>query len=1097
MLHSFINVMLRQRLLVVVISLVLIGFGLRATTKLAVDAFPDVTNIQVQVATLSLGRSPEEIERLITVPVEIAMTGLPGLVEMRSLNKSGLSLITLVFTDETDVYFARQLVLERLIGVRDRLPAGVSPELGPVSTGLGEVYQYTLDHPDDGERELSVEELTERRTIQDWVVRPMLRSIPGVAEINSLGGYQKQYHVLINPERLRHYDLTLSQVDHALAHNNANASGNILALHAEQYLIRTQGLITTLKDIENIVLKEIDGVPVFVRDVAEVKFGAQVRQGAMIKGGYTESAGGIVMMLRGGNAKEIVTRIKEKVADINERNLLPDGLQIVSFYDRTDLVDAALWTVTKVLIEGIILVIIVLFIFLGDVRSSLIVVATLIVAPLITFIVMNQQGISANLMSLGGLAIAIGLMVDSTVVVVENVYHRLGHVGNTLKEKLRVIADAVVEIGTPLIFGISIIILVFLPLMTLEGMEGKTFSPLAYTIAIALAISLFVSLTLSPVLCAYGLKGGADHDTPVIAYLKARYRKLLNKALANEKTTIMAAVGLLGTSFILFPFLGTSFIPTMKEGALTPVIIRAPSISLENSVKVETEAMKLIAAVPGVQSVVSKLGRGESPADPAGPNESDPIITLDPDSGRTQEEVDADIRKALSVLPGVSIVISQPIAQRVDEMVTGVRSQVAVKIFGDDLEELRVLSEKLARIIKSVKGARDIRIERLSGQQSLVVDIDRAAIARHGLNVADVNELISTAVGGKDITNVFEGERRFSLVLRLPVEYRDNVEAIHDLLLRTPTKAPSGNGNPILGGALIPLHSVATIQVVDGPAQISREFAKRRVVVGANVHDRDLGGFVEELQELVAKEIQLPPGYYFEWGGQFENMERAMATLSVIVPITIAAIYFLLFMLFNSLKLAALIIMVLPFASIGGVMGLFITGEYLSVPASVGFIALWGIAVLNGVVLISYVRSQREAGVDVPTSVIRGCEQRFRPVLMTATVAMLALVPFLFATGPGSEVQRPLAVVVIGGLITSTLLTLVVLPILYRWFDVKPENETEQDNNNGNGDAVTSSAHASKQVSDETADSAAPGGAASISVHPEAMPADTEPVKST
>jgi len=1095
MLYSFVNVMLRQRLLVVVISLVLIGFGLRATTKLAVDAFPDVTNIQVQVATLSLGRSPEEIERLITVPVEIAMTGLPGLVEMRSLNKSGLSLITLVFTDETDVYFARQLVMERLIGVRDRLPVGVSPELGPVSTGLGEVYQYTLDHPDDGERELTVEELTERRTIQDWVVRPMLRSIPGVAEINSLGGYQKQYHVLINPERLRHYDLTLSQVDHALALNNANASGNILALHAEQYLIRTQGLITTLKDIENIVLKEIDGVPVFVRDVAEVKFGEQVRQGAMIKGGYTESAGGIVMMLRGGNAKEIVTRIKERVADINERNLLPGGLQIVSFYDRTDLVDAALWTVIKVLIEGVILVIIILFIFLGDVRSSLIVVATLIIAPLITFMVMNQQGISANLMSLGGLAIAIGLMVDSTVVVVENVYHRLGHVGNTLKEKLQAIADAVVEIGTPLIFGISIIILVFLPLMTLEGMEGKTFSPLAYTIAIALTISLIVSLTLSPALCVYFLKGGADHDTPVIAYLKAKYRKLLTKALANEKTTIMVAVGLLSTSFILFPLLGTSFIPTMKEGALTPVIIRAPSISLENSVKVEIEAMKLIAAVPGVQSVVSKLGRGESPADPAGPNESDPIITLDPDSGRTQEEVDADIRKALSVLPGVSIVISQPIAQRVDEMVTGVRSQVAVKIFGDDLEELRVLSEKLARIIKSVNGARDIRIERLSGQQSLVVDIDRAAIARHGLNVADVNELISTAVGGKEITNVFEGERRFSLVLRLPVDYRDNVEAIHDLLLRTPTQAASGTGNPILGGALIPLHSVATIQVVDGPAQISREFAKRRVVVGANVHDRDLGGFVEELQQLVAREIQLPPGYYFEWGGQFENMERAMATLSVIVPITIAAIYFLLFMLFNSLKLAALIIMVLPFASIGGVMGLFITGEYLSVPASVGFIALWGIAVLNGVVLISYVRGQREAGVDVPTSVIRGCEQRFRPVLMTATVAMLALVPFLFATGPGSEVQRPLAIVVIGGLITSTLLTLVVLPTLYRWFDVKPEKVTEQgDHDDG---AAPSSEHVDKHQPGETAESTASGKTASIPVHSGTVPAETEPVKST
>ncbi len=1046
MLYSIVQTMLKQRLLVVVISLILIGFGMRATTQLSVDAFPDVTNVQVQVASRAVGRSAEEIERLVTVPTEIAMTGLPNLVEMRSLIKSGLSIITLVFTDDTDVYFARQLVMERFIGVQSKLPANVVSELGPVSTGLGEIYQYTLDHPNDGTRELSVEELTERRTIQDWVVRPLLRSIQGVAEINSLGGHKKQYHVLINPERLRHYDLTLSQVDRALADNNANASGNILSLHAEQYLVRTNGLIQTLDDIRNIVLKEVNGVPVFVRDVAEVKFGGEVRQGALVKGGYTESAGGIVMMLRGGNAKEIVSRIQEKVADINARNLLPGGLQIEPFYDRSDLVDAALWTVTKVLIEGIILVVIVLLIFLGDVRSSLIVVATLIIAPLITFMIMNHQGISANLMSLGGLAIAIGLMVDSTVVVVENVYHRLGHSGNMLKEKLQVILNGVVEIGVPLIFGISVIILVFLPLMTLEGMEGKTFSPLAYTIAIALAVSLIVSLTLSPVLCAYVLKGGSDHDTPIIAFLKSRYRVLLNKALANEKTTILVAAALLIISFFLFPFLGKSFIPVMKEGALTPVIIRAPSISLENSINIETEAMKLIAAVPGVKSVVARLGRGESPADPAGPHESDPIITLDPDSGRTQDEVDADIRKVLSVLPGVSIVISQPIAQRVDEMVTGVRSQVAVKIFGDDLEKLRILSEQLARIIRTVPGARDIRIQRLSGQQSLTIDINRDAIARYGINVADVNELIRTAVGGKEITTVFEGERRFSLVLRFPLKYRDNVDAIHDLLLRTPEKLP-GNAGTVPGGALIPLHSVAEVKVIDGPAQINREFAKRRVVVGANVHNRDMGGFVEELQQRVADEITLPDGYYFEWGGQFENMERAMAKLSVIVPITIGAIFFLLFMLFNSIKLAALIIMVLPFASIGGIFGLFITGEYLSVPASVGFIALWGIAVLNGVVLISYIRSQRELGVSVPISVIRGCEQRFRPVLMTATVAMLGLVPFLFATGPGSEVQRPLAVVVIGGLITSTLLTLVVLPTLYRWFDVKPRNETEDPKN--------------------------------------------------
>lgn len=1036
MLASILRAMLKQRLIVVVIALALVGIGLRASTKLSVDAFPDVTNIQVQVATEAVGRSPEEIERLVTVPVEIAMTGLPGLVEMRSLNKSGLSLITLVFTDQTDVYFARQLVMERLIEVSNRMPKGIAPVLGPVSTGLGEVYQYTIEHPDDGKRALTVQELTERRTIQDWVVRPLLRSVPGVAEINSMGGFVKQYHVLVNPDRLRHYDLTLAQVDRAIASNNANASGNILPLHAEQYLIRGVGLIQTLDDIRNIVLKELDGIPIFVRDVAQVEFGTEVRQGASIKNGYTESVAGIVMMLRGGNAKEIVGRVKEKVADINERALLPGGLQIVPFYDRTDLVDSALWTVSKVLIEGILLVVVILFIFLGDVRSSLIVVATLIITPLITFMVMNQQEISANLMSLGGLAIAIGLMVDSTVVVVENVYHRLGHATGG-ESRLQVIVDAVVEVGTPVIFGISIIILVFLPLMALQGMEGKTFSPLAFTIAIALAVSLIVSLTLSPVLCAYMLKGGADHDTRIIALLKSGYRRLLNSALAREKVTIIISLALLGLSFSLFPLLGKSFIPTMQEGAITPVIIRVPSISLDEAIKLESEAMRLIAAVPGVKSVVSKLGRGDSPADPASQNESDPIAALDPDSGRTQKEVEEDIRKALTVLPGVSIVLSQPIEQRVDEMVTGVRSQVAIKIFGDDLEELRKLSEQVARILKSVRGARDIRIERLSGQQSLTIDINRRAIARHGLNVADVNELIETAIGGKAVTTVFEGERRIVLLLRFPERFRNDVEAIRDLLLRVPGKT-GPDGALVQGGVLVPLRAVADIQVVDGPALVSREYAKRRVVIGANVHERDLGGFVAEVQERVSKEIKLPTGYYFVWGGQFENMERAMATLSLIVPLTIVAIFFLLFVLFNSIKLAGLIILVLPFASIGGVIGLFVTGEYLSVPASVGFIALWGIAVLNGVVLISYIRKLRDEGASVADAVIKGCEQRFRPVLMTATVAMLGLVPFLFATGPGSEVQRPLAVVVIGGLITSTLLTLVVLPTLYRWFDEKP-----------------------------------------------------------
>ena len=1041
---AIVRAMLNQRLLVLVIGLMLCVAGGFAAKNLSVDAFPDVTNIQVQVATVAIGRSPEEMERLVTVPVEIAMTGLPGLVEMRSMNKSGLSLITLVFTDQTDVFFARQLVMERIIDVTPRLIPGITPVLGPVSTGLGEVYQYTIEHPDDGKRSLTVEELTERRTIQDWVVRPLLRSIRGVAEVNSIGGHVKEYQVYADPNKLRHYDLTLTDVDRALAINNANASGNILALHYEQYLIRGVGLIATLDDIRNIVLREMNGVPIYVRDVAEVKFGGEVRQGASIKNGYSESVAGIVMMLRGGNAKEIVTRIKERVAEINERGMLPNGLQIVPFYDRTDLVDGALSTVQSTLMESLILVIVVLSIFLGTVRTSIVVCFTLIITPLVTFMVMNYYGMPANLMSLGGLTIALGMMVDPTVVVVENIYQRLGQAKDTGLSKFNVIVNAVAEVGTPVIFGVFVTILVFLPLMTLEGMEGKTFSPLAVTIAISLLVALFVSILLSPVLSDYLLQGGSEQDTKIVAVLKGSYLRVFNLAMSNQKKTMIIAISLLMFAFALFPFLGKSFIPIMKEGAVTPVIIRAPSISLDEAIKLETEAMKLIAAVPGVKNVVSKLGRGDTPADPASQNESDPIADLDLEgSGRTQAEIEEDIRTALAVLPGVNIVLSQPIAQRVDEMVTGVRSQIAIKIFGDDLEQLRILSEQVARIVKSTPGARDIRIERLSGQQELTINIDRRAIARHGINVSDVNELISTAIGGKAVSQVFEGERRFTLLLRFPEEFRHDVEAIKDLLLR-PVNTTVQNGMA-QGGILVPLSAVADIQVVDGPAIISREFARRRVVVGANVHGRDMGGFVEELQQRTANEIKLPTGYYFVWGGQFENMQRAMETLSVIVPITLTAIFFLLFMLFNSVKLAGLIYLVLPFASVGGVVGLFVSGQYLSVPASVGFIAVWGTSILNGVVLISFVRELREKGFSVEESVRKACEQRFRPVMMTAATTVLGLAPFLAATGLGSEVQKPLAIVVICGLTTATMMTMVVMPMLYRWFDDPPGKKISDD----------------------------------------------------
>jgi len=1027
MIEKIVRLSLQQRLLVVIIALVLFVAGLLATKRLSVDAFPDVTNVQVQIASEAPGRSPEEVERFVTVPVELGMTGLPGLTEMRSLNRNGLSVITLVFTEKTDLYFARQLVTERLIEVAGKMPVGITPVMAPPSTGLGEIYQYTLDHPSDGDRQLTIEELEERRTIQDWIVRPMLRSIAGVAEINTQGGYAREYQVLVNPERLRHYQVTLRDIYEALARNNANSGGGQLPTYAERYLIRGVGLVTKPEDIGKIILKEVKGIPVYVKNVAEVVIGSEVRQGAAIKNGYTESVAGIIQMIRGGNARDVVNRIKLKVAEINEGKLLPDGLQIIPFYDRTDLVNAAMFNVAKVLIEGVILVVILLFLFLGDVRSSLIVVATLILTPLLTFLVMNRYGISANLMSLGGLAIAIGIMVDGSVVVVENTFAKLGQRLKSGESKNRIILEAATEVGTPVLFGVGIIILVFMPLLSLEGMEGKMFAPMAITIAIALTISLILSFTLSPVLCSYILKGGSEDDTKAVASMRAPYERWLRWSLDNPKLVVKRSLIALAISLVGFVLLGKAFIPVMQEGSITPVIVRAPNISLDESIKLEFEAIKRIMTIPDIQMAVSRLGKGESPADPGQPNESDPIVTLKPIGDRklSQEEIAQEIRDKLKTLPGIELSISQPIAARVDEMVSGVRSQVAIKIFGDDLVALQKLGAQISQILTKIKGSNDLRIEQASGQNYLNININRDAIARYGINVSDVNEVIETAIGGKQASTVYEGERRFPLVLRYPTPYRDKVDAIENIILHSPD------------GAQVLMRDLAEISLVDGPAQISRESGKRRLVVGVNVDGRDLGGFVKEAQDLIAKQVELPQGYTLEWGGQFENMERAMARLMVIIPLTILAIYFLLFMLFKSLRLAGLIILVLPFASIGGVFGLFITGEYLSVPAAVGFINLWGIAVLNGVVLISFIKQLREDGYSMEDALLHGCGHRFRPVMMTASVAMLALVPMLFSGGPGSEVTRPLAAVVISGLITSTALTLLVLPVLYRWFEDK------------------------------------------------------------
>jgi cobalt-zinc-cadmium resistance protein CzcA len=1040
MLHSIIAAALRQRLILVVVALVLVGFGVNAAKHLSVDAFPDVTNIQVQIATEAAGKSPEEVERFVTIPIEIAMTGLPGMTDMRSLNKPGLSLITLVFSDDSDLFRERQMVSERLSEVRDRMPEGVTPILGPITNALGEVYQYTLEVAGETKTKhlLTHEELVQRRTLQDWVVRPLLRSISGVAEINSTGGFVKQYETLVDPQKLHYYNLTVNDVRSALARNNANAGGGVLPQHAEQYLIRSLGLIRDLDDIRKIVLKESKGTPVYIRDVAEVRPGTEVRYGAMMKNGYTEAVGGVVLMRSGGNAKEIVSRVKERVAEINRKHMIPGELQIVPYYDRSQLVDAAIHTVTEVLAEGIVFVIVILFLFLGDLRSSLIVSANLLITPLLTFLIMNHIGLSANLMSLGGLAIAIGLMVDGSVVVVENVFSKLSHERHAFPgevadhRKLQIVFDGVKEVATPTLFGVTIIILVFLPLMTLEGMEGKLFGPLAYTIAIALGISLVLSLTLSPVLSSYLLKGGSENDTWLVRWLRVPYNRMLHWTQAHHKITIVAVIALFIGSVCLFPFLGTSFIPEMQEGTLSPNADRVPNISLEESLKMEKEMQRLMLQVPGVENVVSRVGRGESPADPAGPNEADVLASLtrydERPRGMTQETIAEEIRKRLAALPGINLVMSQPISDRVDEMVSGVRADVAVMLYGDDLKQLVEKANEIAKVATGIEGTQDTRVDRVGGQQYLTIDIDRGTIARYGLNASDVNDVIETAIAGKSATEIYEGERRFSGVVRLPERLRDSVEDIRDLQISSPD------------GPRIPLKDLAKVQVVEGPALINRSMGKRRIVVGVNVQNRDLGGYVHELQDKVDRNVQLPPGYFIEWGGQFHNMERALHHLAIIVPITIAAIFFLLFVLFQSIRFAALIITVLPLASIGGIIGLFVTGEYLSVPASVGFIALWGIAVLNGVVLVSYISKLRQEGRSQEEAIREGTALRFRPVMMTATVAGLGLVPFLFATGPGSEIQRPLAIVVIGGLVSSTALTLLLLPLAYPLFEGKEAN---------------------------------------------------------
>ncbi|MDR4465216.1 MAG: CusA/CzcA family heavy metal efflux RND transporter [Nitrospira sp.] len=1038
MIASLLEFSLRQRILVIGLACLLSVVGVIAFESIPIDAYPDVTNIQVQVLTDAPGLSPVEVERFITYPLEIQMTGLPGLAEIRSLSKFALSQITMVFEDEVDVYFARQLVLERMIAAKEWLPAGIEPVMAPIATGLGEVYQYYLDgpHATEGDSKLAEAVLTEQRTIQDWVLRPLLKSVPGVIDVNGMGGFVKQYQVLVDPAKLLKFDLTLHQIHEAVVKNNANVGGNVLERHANRSIVRGLGLIKVVDDIESIIVKEVDGTPVFVRDVAEVRIDHAVRHGAVVLNGEREVVAGIVLMLRGGNARQVVEAVKTKLDDIQQNNILPAGTNLIPFYDRIELVHAAIHTVRDALIEGIVLVVFVFFFFLGHVRSAIIVTVTLIVTPLVTFIVMKQFGLSANLMTLGGLAIAIGEIADGSVVVVENVYRHLAQSnGLKAKDKIEVVLRATKEVGRPILFGILVISVVFLPLMTLQGMEGKMFAPLAYTLVIALLASVVVTLTLSPVLTSLLLRGDHPQETGLTRWMKQRYLPVLQWTLQHRRVVLAGSTAIVLASLALVPFIGRQFIPLLEEGALTPQIVRLPSVSLPESIEMEKQTHQAILEFPEVRMAVSKIGRPEIAYTPEEPFESDPVVTLHDRStwktARTQSGLTDAIRKKLAEIPGISVLMSQPIQERVDELISGIRTECAIKLFGDDLDVLWNKAEEIASLLQQIEGVKDIKVEQTSGQPYLNIDIDRQKIARFGINVADVQEIITTAIGGKPATQVYEGERRFQLILRFPEPYRNSVASVGEIRV----KAASG--------ALIPMSDLATIEMREGPARISREQVKRRIFVGFNVVGRDIGSVVDEGRQRMAEQIHLPMGYSVVWGGAFENMERANARLMIVVPITLGLVFFLLFWAFHSLRYATLIIVNLPFALIGGVVSLWLTGQYLSVPASIGFIELFGLAVGNGIILVSYINQLRQGGKQMDEAILTGSSLRLRPVVMTMMTTLLGLLPLVLAQGIGAEVQRPLATVVIGGLFTSTALTLVVLPALYSLFGGREVSQEE------------------------------------------------------
>lgn len=1027
---------LRSRLLVAVLSLLLMVAGYWGYQKLPVDAFPDVSPNLVQVFTVTEGLAPEEIEKYVTFPVETAMNGLPGVENIRSVSNFGLSVVNVYFEDGMDIYFCRQLVSERLNEAREAIPSGFGePAMGPISTGMGLVLFYYLE---DTTGQYS---LTELRSLQDWVIKFNLQNVPGVTEVLGIGGFEKQYHVVVDPLALERYGFTVGEVIERIEDNNLNIGAQFIERNNEEYVVRSVGLASSVEDLQSILMGSSDGIPITIGDVAEVREGSAIRRGLQTKDGISEVVSGQVIKLFGTNASTVIRAVEEKIARINES--LPEGVHIVPYYEQKTLVASAVSTVTSALGQGIALVALVLVLFMGGWRPTVVVAAALPFSVLFATLGMYYFGISANLMSLGGLAIAIGMLVDGAIVVAENVDQHLRSAAPD-ESKLALVARACEEVARPVGFAVAIVILVFLPLFTLTGVEGKTFRPLAYAIALAMGGALVFALIVGPSLAYFLMrapkrKSGAEAGLPanenfIVRILQAPYRPAVTFLVKWRWLASLGAMVLLAIGAWVFPKLGTEFTPELNEGTVVVKLKMAPSISIVTSKQMTQSIERRILSVPEVTQVVTRIGRGEvgAHADPINSAELYLIMTS-PAKWRTpydQEEMVERIREAIGEPPGVIVNYTQPIEMSVDELLEGVQAELAVKLFGEDLDLLLAKANEIAETLGEVEGARDVQVDQVTGSPQLLIRINRAAAARYNLNVGDIQRVIQAGIGGADAGLVFEGIRRYEILVRYPEQYRSSMDAIAETIIRTPD------------GGLVPLDEVATIEEIVGPRQITRERSQRFIAIQANVVGRDIGGFVAEAEKAIAAEVDLPPGYLTIWGGSYKLQQEANRRFAVVIPITLLLILIMIYAALDSFKNSLLILLNIPLALVGGVVALWIGGENLSVPATVGFIALFGIALGNGLVLITYTNQLVREGMEIDSASIEAACRRLRPVLMTAGTTLLGLLPLLLATGTGSEVQRPLAMVVIGGLVSSTALTLLVIPALYKWFSIDPNLES-------------------------------------------------------